>query len=52
MVAFVPQLAMSGGTMMACACREIYMGRQSSIGPTDPQFGGTPASGIVEEFQR
>ena len=52
MVAFVPQLAMSGGTMMACACREIYMGRQSSIGPTDPQFGGTPASGIVEEFQK
>lgn len=49
--AFVPQMAMSGGTMIACSCKEIYMGRQSSIGPTDPQFNGTPASGIVEEFE-
>lgn len=49
--AFIPQMAMSGGTMIACACKEIYMGRQSSIGPTDPQIAGAPASGIVEEFQ-
>ena len=49
--AFVPQLAMSGGTIMACSCREIYMGKQSSIGPTDPQFGSVAASGIVDEFE-
>ena len=28
---FVPQLAMSGGTMIACSCRCIFMGKQSSI---------------------
>jgi len=49
---FVPQLAMSAGTMIACACKEIYMGRQSSIGPIDPQFGNMAAFGVVEEFNR
>ena len=48
--AIAPQLAMSGGTIMACACREIIMGRQSSLGPIDPQINGLPASGIVSEF--
>lgn len=50
--AIVPQLAMSAGTMIACACREIIMGKQSSLGPIDPQFGNLPAHGIVEEFKR
>ena len=50
--AVVPQLAMSGGTMMACACKEIVMGKHSSLGPIDPQFGGIPAHGVVEEFER
>jgi ATP-dependent protease ClpP protease subunit len=50
--AFVPQLAMSAGTMISCACREIWMGKQSSLGPIDPQFGPFPAHGVVEEFQR
>ena len=50
--AIVPQLAMSGGTMMACACKEIFMGKQSSLGPIDPHYGGIPAHGIVEEFKR
>ena len=50
--AIVPQLAMSGGTMIACACNEILMGKQSSLGPVDPQFGGIPAHGVVEEFNR
>ncbi len=31
--AFVPHMAMSAGTMIACACKKIYMGRQSSINP-------------------
>lgn len=51
-VAFVPQLSMSAGTMIACACKEIYMGRQSSIGPTDPQLNGFPVGGVIEEFDR
>lgn len=50
--AIVPQLAMSGGTMIACACNEILMGKQSSLGPVDPQFSGIPAHGVVEEFNR
>src|SRR4030043_743015 len=50
--AFVPQLAMSAGTMIACACKEIFMGKQSSLGPIDPQFRGIPAHGVVEEFKR
>ena len=50
--AFVPQLAMSAGTMIACACREIFMGAHSSLGPTDPQIGSISARGVVEEFNR
>lgn len=50
--AIVPQLAMSGGTMIACACKEILMGKQSSLGPIDPHYGGIPAHGVVEEFTR
>jgi ClpP class serine protease len=50
--AIVPQLAMSAGTMVACSCREIIMGLHSSIGPIDPQLGGVPAHGIVEEFEQ
>jgi hypothetical protein len=49
--AIVPQLAMSGGTMIACACREIWMGKQSNLGPIDPQFRGIPAHGVIAEFE-
>ncbi len=49
---FVPQMAMSSGTMIACSCREIWMGKQSSLGPIDPHFKGIPAHGVIEEFQR
>ena len=49
--AIIPQLAMSAGTMIACASREIIMGKQSSLGPIDPQYGGFPAHGVVEEFE-
>ncbi len=48
--AIIPQLAMSGGTLMALSCREIIMGRQSSIGPIDPQIANMPAQGILDEF--
>ena len=50
--AFVPQLALSGGTVIACGCKEIYMGKHSSLGPIDPQIGGIPAHGVIEEFKR
>jgi hypothetical protein len=50
--AIVPQIAMSGGTMISCACRSILMGKQSSLGPVDPQFNGIPAHGVLEEFRK
>jgi hypothetical protein len=49
---FFPQIAMSAGTMIACSCSEIWMGRQSSLGPIDPQLNGIPAHGVIEEFNR
>lgn len=48
----VPQLAMSGGTMLSCIGKEIIMGKHSNIGPVDPQFGGTPCYGIIQEFEK
>ena len=47
----VPQLAMSAGTMIACAAKQIIMGKQSSLGPIDPQFNSIPAYNIVNEFE-
>lgn len=49
--AIVPQMAMSAGTMIACACQSIVMGKHSSIGPIDPQLGGRAAHAILEEFE-
>ena len=48
----VPQLAMSGGTMLSCIGKEIIMGKHSNIGPVDPQFGGTPCYGVIQEFEK
>src|SRR4051812_24444545 len=50
--AIIPQMAMSGGSMIACACKEIVMGLHSNLGPFDPQIAGTPAQAIIEEFNR
>ena len=47
----VPQIAMSGGTLIACASREILMGSHSNLGPIDPQVMGVPAYGVIEEFR-
>lgn len=48
---FVPQTAMSAGTMMALSAKQIIMGKQSNLGPIDPQFGGMSCAGIIEEFE-
>jgi ATP-dependent protease ClpP protease subunit len=50
--AIVPQIAMSGGTMIACSCHTILMGAHSNLGPIDPQLRGLPAYGVLEEFKR
>ncbi len=50
--AIIPQLAMSGGTIIALSCNKIVMGKESSIGPIDPQFGPMAANGLLQEFNR
>lgn len=59
--AIIPQSAMSAATMLACACDEIVMGKQSAIGPIDPQMSLTkpngitytmPAHSILADFER
>jgi len=52
MRAIVPQLAMSAGTMMACSCKSIVMGKHSSLGPVDPQFGSIAAANMLAEVKR
>lgn len=46
----VPHIAMSAGTMIACAAKTILMGKQSNLGPIDPQFGGVAAQAVLDEF--
>jgi hypothetical protein len=52
----VPTLAMSAGTMIALATRRIVMGKQSQLGPIDPQmpYGGRTVSAraVVEQFNQ
>ncbi len=48
----LPTYAMSAGTMLALASDRIVMGRQSQLGPTDPQIGGRSAGAIVTQFER
>lgn len=53
----VPALAMSAGTMVSLASDRIIMGRQSQLGPIDPQMGlgggrSVSARAIVEQFER
>ncbi len=50
--AIVPQLSMSAGTMIALSCKQIIMGKHSSLGPIDPQMDGLPCEAIIAEFQR
>ena len=47
----VPQMAMSAGTMLACASKTIILGKHSCLGPIDPQYGGVPGHNIVAEFR-
>ncbi len=49
--AIVPQISMSAGTMIACSCKTILMGKHSNLGPVDPQLNGIPAAGVIEEFK-
>jgi hypothetical protein len=50
--AIIPQLSMSAGTMIALSCKEIIMGKQSNLGPTDPQMGGIACQAVLDEFEQ
>lgn len=53
----VPAFAMSAGTMIALAADRIIMGRQSQLGPIDPQLGlpngrSVSAQSVVDQFEK
>ena len=48
----VPQISMSAGTMIALSAKEIIMGKHSNLGPIDPQMGGLPCQGVLDEFEK
>ena len=50
--AIIPQMAMSAGTMIALSCPTIIMGKESSLGPVDPQFHGFSCQEAVDEFDQ
>lgn len=50
--AIVPQMAMSAGSLIAVSCKSIIMGRQSCIGPFDPQLNGVPCQSVLREFKK
>lgn len=50
--AIVPQMAMSAGSLIAVSCKSIVMGRQSCIGPFDPQLNGVPCQSVIREFNK
>ena len=53
---FVPHMALSGGTLLACVADEIYMGPYSSLGPTDAQIfiedRYVPVNAVLKEFDK
>ena len=50
--AVIPQISMSAGTLLACACNSMLLGKQSNIGPVDPQINGIPAIGVLFELRK
>jgi ATP-dependent protease ClpP protease subunit len=48
--AIIPQISMSAGTLIALSAKEIMMGKQSNLGPIDPQMGGVACQAILDEF--
>lgn len=52
----VPAFAMSAGTMISLAANRILMGRQSQLGPIDPQISlsgrSVSARAVVDQFEK
>lgn len=55
MEVIVPTYAMSAGTMISLASNKIILGRQSQLGPIDPQMAingkYVPAQAIIDQFK-
>jgi len=54
--AYIPQYAMSGGTLVALACDTIHMGDNALMGPLDPQlmvglFDQYPCASLVKALK-
>lgn len=49
--AIIPQMAMSAGSLISVSCKEIIMGKQSCLGPFDPQIGGIACQSLIKEFE-
>lgn len=49
--AIIPQISMSAGTMIALSCPSIMMGKQSNLGPVDPQHRGISCQEALDEFE-
>ena len=47
----IPQMAMSAGSIISVSCNEIIMGKQSCLGPFDPQLGGVACQSVLREFE-
>ena len=50
--AFVPHYAMSGGTLISLAAREIVKSDSAVLGPVDPQLGQYPAASVLKVIAR
>ena len=48
---FVPYYALSGGTLIALAAKQILMDSNAVLGPVDPQIGGLPAASILRVLE-
>ncbi len=47
----VPQMAMSAGAIISVSSNEIIMGKQSCLGPFDPQLNGVACQSVLKEFE-
>ena len=50
--AIIPLHVKSTGTLIACACSSLLLGKQSSISPLDPQVRGISAGTLIKELER
>lgn len=50
--AIIPHMAMSAGSMISVSCKQIIMGKQSCLGPFDPQLGGVACQSVINEFEK